>query len=54
MNSETFLRGRTAKLHQEAFASGGNTSPEHIAEKAELHRMRITCANFVNALVSNF
>ena len=48
------LARRTAKLHQEAIASGGNTSPEHIAEKAELHRLRIGCDNFLNCLVGNF
>ena len=46
------LARRTAKLHQEAIALGGQAgSPQ---EAAELHRLRIGCDNFLNVLVGNF
>lgn len=46
------LARHTAKLHQEAIARGGQAgSPQ---EAAELHRLRLACDNFLNALVGNF
>jgi hypothetical protein len=42
------LAVHTAKLHQEAIARGGQAgSPQ---EAAELHRLRIACDHFLNAL----
>ena len=32
----------------------GKTGPDHIAEKAQLHRLRIGCDNFLNVLMGNF
>ena len=48
------LARRTAKLHQEAIAFGGQTGPDHIKAAAELHRLRIGCDNFLNVLMGNY
>ena len=46
------LARHTAKLHQEAIALGGQGgSPQ---QAAELHRMRLACDNFLNALAGNY
>jgi hypothetical protein len=48
------LAEHTAKMDQKAIKLGGQTSPEHIAEKAELHRLGIGCDNFLNVLAGNY
>lgn len=48
------LAAHTAKLDQKAIALGGQTGPGHIAEKAQLHRLRIGCDNFLNVLMGNY
>jgi hypothetical protein len=48
------LARHRAKLDQEAIARSGQTGPDHIKEAAELHRLRIGCDNFINALVGNY
>jgi hypothetical protein len=48
------LARHTAKLDQVAINLGGNTSPDRIAEKAQLHRLRIGCDNFLNVLMGNY
>jgi hypothetical protein len=46
------LAVHTAQLHQKAIEAGGHVgSPQ---EAAELHRLRLACDNFLNALVGNF
>jgi hypothetical protein len=48
------LAAHIAKLHQEAIDRGGQNSPDHIQEAAELHRLRIGCDNFLNVLAGNY
>jgi hypothetical protein len=48
------LAEHTARFDQKAIELGGKTTPKHIQEAAELHRMRVACDNFCNALNGNY